>query len=130
MINIFFPSNNDKNEIFIASSSKGQNVKASGEIDEEYRDSKIEEINAETRNIEAEITANTSGLEDFEYKTRNERVAYDEMSRLTKEYFALKQEIEDIEAIEKLLSDKVQRKIEFKVPQKRKNKRRRYGKCA
>ena len=97
MINIFFPSNNDKNEIFIASSSKGQNVKASGEIDEEYRDSKIEEINAETRNIEAEITANTSGLEDFEYKTRNERVAYDEMSRLTKEYFALKQEIEDID---------------------------------
>lgn len=71
--------------------------KASGEIDEEYRDSKIEEINAETRNIEAEITANTSGLEDFEYKTRNERVAYDEMSRLTKEYFALKKEIEDID---------------------------------
>lgn len=30
----------------------------------------------------------------------------------------LPQEIEDIEAIEKLLSDKVQRKIEFKVPQK------------
>lgn len=71
--------------------------KASGEIDEEYRDSKIEEINAETRNIEAEITANTSGLEDLEYKTRNERAAYDEMSRLTKEYFALKKEIEDID---------------------------------
>ena len=36
MINIFFPSNNDKNEIFIASSSKGQNIKAS-EITEEKR---------------------------------------------------------------------------------------------
>lgn len=36
MINIFFPSDNDKNEIFIASSSKGQNIKAY-EITEEKR---------------------------------------------------------------------------------------------
>ncbi len=72
-------------------------AKASGKIDEEYRDSEVEEIDAEKRNIEAEIATNTSGLEDFEYKTRNERVAYDEMLRLTKEYFDLKKEIEDID---------------------------------
>lgn len=71
--------------------------KARGDIDKEYKDSKIEEINAEKRNIEAEIAENTSGLEDLEYKTRNERIAYDEMSRLAKEYFDLKKEIEDID---------------------------------
>lgn len=68
------------------------------------------------------------GREHYFFENSNNLTEKELLSEFIKQYYInkldlpskimLPQEIEDIEAIEKLLSDKVQRKIEFKVPQK------------
>lgn len=68
------------------------------------------------------------GREHYFFENLNNLTEKELLSEFIKQYYInkldlpskimLPQEIEDIEAIEKLLSDKVQRKIEFKVPQK------------
>lgn len=67
-----------------------------GNIDKEYREKKLEEIETDKRIIEEEIDENTSGLNTFEAKTREERKAYDEMAKLINQYFKLKERIKEI----------------------------------
>ncbi len=94
-----------------------------GDIDKEYREKKVEEINADTRILESEILENASSLEDFESETRNERIAYEEMLVLVKQYFDLKKEIEDIdkELAKPDISDEDKSKLQDEKAKKQKN---------
>ena len=68
------------------------------------------------------------GREHYFFENSNQLTENETLSEFIKQYYInkvdlpskimLPEEIEDIELIQKLLSDKMERKIEFKVPQK------------
>lgn len=93
-----------------------------GKIVEEYRDSKIEEIEAEERSINHEIDKNKNGLLDFEFATKNERDAYDKIVILESEYNALQKEIQriDTELSKPDLSDSDKAELESSKAEKQK----------
>ena len=94
-----------------------------GDIDKEYKEKKIEEIDADTRKINSEIAENTSSLENFESETRDERIAYEETIALVKQYYELKKEIEDIdkELAKPDIPDEEKAELESQKAEKEKN---------
>lgn len=71
--------------------------KTTGQIDEDYKEIRIEEIETEEIDIQDRMKENTSGLNAFELATRKEREALDATLELSKKYFAVKKEINEIE---------------------------------
>jgi len=71
--------------------------KATGEIDKEYGEMKVEEIEVEESSIRDEINSNTDSLNKFELATRNEREALEHTLKLSQEYFEVKNELNQIE---------------------------------
>lgn len=71
--------------------------KSSGKMDKEYREMQIDSIEVEEENIQNEMKQNQKGLYEFELNTRPEREELEETLRLTRKYFKIKEELEELE---------------------------------
>lgn len=96
--------------------------KSKGAIDQEYNEIKVEEIEVEESSIQEEINDNTEGLNKFELATRKEREALEATLKLSKEYFNIKKEIDEIDKKLKNpdLSDEQKKDLEDKKAEKEK----------
>lgn len=96
--------------------------KSNGTIDQEYSEIKIEEVELEESSIQEEIKGNTEGLNKFELATRKEREALEATLKLSKEYFDIKKEIDEIddELKSEDLTDEDKKKLEDKKAGKEK----------
>ncbi len=94
--------------------------KQNGKIVEEYTEIKVEEIEVEEKEINKEIDSNKEGLNQFAYQTQQERQALDEAVGLSKIYFRIKKELDEIdtELSNPDLSDEDKPKLEAKKSKK------------
>lgn len=68
-----------------------------GTLEEEYRLDRINDIDADIQEIDAQIGEESQGLLSFGAKIKPEIEAYEKILSLNEEYFAIKKEIEEID---------------------------------
>lgn len=68
-----------------------------GEIDEQYRQARVSELDGEKREAERQIGYNVRGLENFSARTKEVREAYDKAEEIADRFYKIATEIAEIE---------------------------------